>query len=183
MQKPLNRRHLGRCELARPLAETLHSDCGHKSPSLWLHLRPDTQSQSLIRWQEHIRHPNVDVISGKMNVLGPVPTCNVCGNMTWRKRRSRCAWRMGLVSLSDSSPCPDGSGCLQKGGAANSRGETFFWGGIKFRVPVWFLSILKQCSFPLAVPFLTISGFNYLEKRFMLLWFFAHDSPAVSCFF
>lgn len=49
------------------------------------------QSQSLIWWQGHICHPNIDAISAETNVLDLIPTCNVCSNMTWQKRRSSFA--------------------------------------------------------------------------------------------
>lgn len=57
----------------------------------WLYLRLDMQSQSLIWWQGHICHPNIDAISAETNVLNLIPTCNVCSNMTWQKRRSSFA--------------------------------------------------------------------------------------------
>lgn len=38
---------------------------GHKSLSSWLYLRLDMQSQSLIRWQAQICHPNIDAITAR----------------------------------------------------------------------------------------------------------------------
>ena len=49
------------------------------------------QSQSLIRWQEQICHPNIDAITAEMNVPGLIPMCNVCKNMTWGERKSSFA--------------------------------------------------------------------------------------------